>query len=65
MYYIINGLYLSLYLAITLDFYAFRKQFESISAQLKAEDEEAHKANPHAIKQTIRDLIHHHVFMKR
>lgn len=63
-YYFVSGIYLSFYLAICLDFIAFRRQFEAMAAQLNVEAEKGQKANQFVIKQKINTLIEHHIFMK-
>lgn len=60
-YYAVNGLFLSLYFTICYDFWAFRKQFESMCTELDEEQEKNAKAE---IKQRIFKLIKYHIFMK-
>lgn len=50
-------------MAFALNFKAFRKQFESILAKLKAEVENGNE-DQIVIKQTIGELIKHHTFIK-
>lgn len=64
-WYFVNALYLSLYLTITLDFFGFRKQYESLSAKLKEETEKWQQINQMNAKAAITKLTKHHVFVKQ
>lgn len=63
-FFFVNGTYLSFYLAICLDFYAFQKQFVSIMTKLGAEARKGSRANQTIIKQKLNELVKHHMFMK-
>lgn len=63
-WYFVMGLYLSLYLAVTMDFLAFREQFESIMAKLSENPEMDKQANHVDVNQTISELIKLHIFIK-
>lgn len=63
IYYIVHGIFLSFYLIVCLDYRIFRKQFESILAQL--EDKAQERENELFASQRIRELIKCHVFIKR
>lgn len=63
-YYVVNGMYLSLYLAICFDFRAFRKQFESICNKLNAEAGKVGLADGIVVDQQIRQMIELHIYMK-
>lgn len=59
-WYFVMALYLSLFWSISLDFYAFRKQFKSILAKLGTGEQ----ANQIDVEKTVCELIKFHVFIK-
>lgn len=64
MYFFVNATFISLFLTICLNFFAFRKQFESIVTKLNVEVEKEERADPAAIRQRMNELIEHHTFIK-
>lgn len=58
------GSFISLYMAICLNFGAFSKQLESLTHQLNLEAEKGKSADSIIIKERIVKIIKHHTFIK-